>query len=128
RVGRATCASAKCLRAVQADIAQRDEKRRNSGEPNELDLWVGAKAVCVSGNLQAVVQGELLQNVVHVTLDGVGGDMESARDFFVAQALDNQRDHLPLPLRHPYGVAHGWGPSTDRSFRDVGKQRTCQGG
>ena len=52
--------------------------------------------VRVRGDLEPAVQRQLFQNVVHVTLHGVGRDVEPLGDFFVAQALGDEVGDLLL--------------------------------
>ena len=47
------------------------------------------------------VRRELAEHVVHVTLDGVGRDVEPLRDRFVAESRSYQLLDLLLPLREP---------------------------
>ena len=50
--------------------------------------------------------GELAEYVVHVTLDGIGRDVEPLRDFLVAEPRGDQRSDLALPLREANGAGH----------------------
>jgi hypothetical protein len=77
----------------------------------------------VRGDLDAAVQGKLLQNVVHVALDGVGGDVEALGNLLVAQALSYQARNLLLALRHLNGFQHGGSAVRDRLIHNVGQQR-----
>src|SRR6059058_3636934 len=43
-------------------------------------------------------EGELVQDVADVRLDGGGRDPESFRDRAVGEAFGHQREHLPFPL------------------------------
>jgi hypothetical protein len=47
-----------------------------------VPLWL-----CIGGDLQAAVQGQLLQDVVHVALDGMAGGLESLGNLLVAEAF-----------------------------------------
>jgi hypothetical protein len=46
-------------------------------------------------------RGELAEHVVHVTLDGVGRDVQPLRDFFIAETGGDQILDLLLALREP---------------------------
>ncbi len=50
--------------------------------------------------------GELAEHVVHVTLDGIGRDVEPPRDFLVAEPRGDERSDLSLPLREANVAGH----------------------
>jgi len=50
--------------------------------------------------------GELAEHVVHMTLDGVGRDVEPPRDFLVAEPRGDERSDLSLPLREANVAGH----------------------
>jgi len=50
--------------------------------------------------------GELAEHVVHVTLDGIGRDIEPPRDFLVAEPRGDERSDLSLPLREANVAGH----------------------
>ena len=54
--------------------------------------------------LQTGVECQFFQDVVHVALDGKGGNVKGFGDFFVAQAFRNQVDDLTFPMRKLDGV------------------------
>jgi hypothetical protein len=61
---------------------------RDALEPGGGGVGLGQFGVVgVCGDLEAGVEGQLFQNVVDVTLDRIGGDVESFGDVLVAQAL-----------------------------------------
>src|SRR6185369_1986042 len=66
----------------------------------ELRLW-GLRAstrVGERGHLQAATERQFLQNIVHVTLDRVDGDVEPGGDLLVAQTLAEEVNHLALAV------------------------------
>ena len=50
--------------------------------------------------------GELAEHVVHVTLDGIGRDVEPPRNFLVAEPRGDERSDLSLPLREANVAGH----------------------
>ena len=56
----------------------------------------------VSRDLETGMQRKFFEDVVHVTLDGVGRDMKSTRDFLIAEAVRNKADDLSLTSGHPH--------------------------
>src|ERR1043166_7720602 len=50
------------------------------------------------GHFQTAAEGQFLQNIVHVTLDRVNGDVEPERNLLVAQPLTQELDDLALPI------------------------------
>jgi len=81
--------------------------------------------VGVGRDLETSVQGEFFEDVVHVTLDSVRGNVKSTGDLLVAKALVNQTDDLPLTPGHPHG-GHGL-TSLDRLPGNLREQRSSKG-
>ncbi len=54
-------------------------------------------------------RGELAEHVVHMTLDGIGRDVEPLRDFLVAEARRDQLADLLLAFREANGAGHSRG-------------------
>lgn len=82
--------------------------------------------MCVGCDLEPSVQRQLFEDVVHVTLDSVRGNVKSARDFLIAEAFVNQTDDLPLTPGHPHR-GHGL-TSLDRLPGNLREQRSGKGG
>jgi hypothetical protein len=49
------------------------------------------------GYLQATVEGEFSENVMHMALDGICRNIKPLGGFLVAQAFGYQRNNLTLP-------------------------------
>ena len=80
-------------------------------------------AVGVSSDLQSRVKGELLHHVPDVTLDGMGGDVETRRDLLVAEPFADERDDFLLSRCHAH-TFHGHRPAFGDGFsRDLREQR-----
>src|SRR5688572_3701007 len=63
--------------------------------------------VCVRRDLEAAVQGQLLEDVVYVALHRVRRDVEPLRDLLVAEAFGDEIGDLLLALGHPDRRHHG---------------------
>src|ERR1041385_5251642 len=90
-----------------AAINRRNRFRTRSKERcpwRGLGLW-GLRAstrVGERGHLQTAAEGQFLQNIVHVTLDRVNGDVEPSGELLVTQPLTKKVNHLALAV----GQAH----------------------
>ena len=82
-----------------------------------ISLGVG-----IAGYLQASVQCQFFQNIVHMALHGVGGDVEPLGNFLIAQAFRNQFNHLAFPLRHPHRLNQVYLALSDHSVQRFGKR------
>jgi len=84
--------------------------------------------VGVGSYLQAGVQGKLFQDIVHVALDGVDGEVEVLGDFLVAHALADQRDYLMFAFGH-FDCFFKWRKAAgfDSIVDYLGKKRFRQG-
>src|SRR6266576_1498855 len=85
-----------------------------------------ATAARVSRDLQARMQGELLQDVVNVPFHRIGGEVEALPDLLVAQPIRDQIEHRPLSRGHADGLGHLCRLASERVVRNVREERAGQ--
>ena len=78
--------------------------------------------------LQAAVQRQFFEDVMHMTLDCVQLDAEALGDCLIAQAVRNQSDDFTLTRRHPHCIGQFPFPLPKRIVDNMGEKRFCQQG
>lgn len=92
----------------ETSVVGRKQLRALASEPVGAPACPAAAAVPLAA-IRRRERREFAEHVVHVTLDGVGRDVEPLRDFFVAQSGRDQVFDFLLALRETNGArARGW--------------------
>ena len=78
----------------------------------------------IAGYLEAGVQCQFFQNVMHMALHGVGGNAEPLGNFLIAQALRNQVNDVAFTLRHPHRRNQVSLALLDHLVDNLGKERS----
>src|SRR5213083_742160 len=82
-----------------------------------------AAAPRVRRDLQARMEGQLLQNVVDVPLHRIGGEVETLPDRSVAQPVRDQIARGPLSRGHADGLGNLRRLAAERELRNVREER-----
>src|SRR2546422_11102959 len=72
------------------------------------------------------LQRQLFEDIMHVASDRISGEMELVRDLLVAHPGRDQIDHLPFPLRQPYGFERMALALSHRRVSDLREERDGQ--